>query len=316
MAQQVTRPTKNKNPGKKRRAAIKAAHLAAKTIDDHHVEKSDIQEEMEERPPKRAKVSHVKGGDDPKPLQPAPVLVHKEEARKPEKVGSRKEDKLKETRDAEKVSNTNTSSKTKTKDTGDLDISQTHNVISINVISSSSINQKVSQILSHLSKFSFADVNAKPIMVEIGADAPVASKAISIVEITKSELDKQGAKWYQYSIIEPKIVQIPRKDERRGDEGGVTVAESGLAQRNTSAAGNGLQNTTVDGHFDPMDEDKEAEEEEDADGPAFEEMIMDTSHDAGDRNAVKEKKPKIRAIPRLVVYVSRVRSEKWKRLYG
>lgn len=155
-------------------------------------------------------------------------------------------------------------------------------------------------------------------MVEIRADAPVASKATSIAEITKSELDKQGAKRFQYSIVEPKIVQIPRKDEPKVDDaGGRTLTGSGPAQGNATATGVGLHSTTADGRDDPMDEDKEVEAEEDEDEPAFEEMRMETSSGVGNKTGVaEEQKPKIRAIPRLVVYLSRVRSEKWKRLYG
>ncbi|KAI9787799.1 MAG: hypothetical protein M1816_007447 [Peltula sp. TS41687] len=342
MAQPVTRPNRNKNPGKKRRAAIKAAHFAKPSIFDPKLEKADAQEEeMEERPSKRVKVSHVKSGEGAEFPQPGPAAAAQiDDVGKPQKFNSRKRETTttttKQTREPEKTTASEPkppppSKTTQQKNVGDLDISQTHNIIRLNIISSSSINHKVSQILSHLSQLSFADVNAKPIMVEIGADAPVASKATSIVEITKSELDKQGAKWYQYTLVEPKIVQIPRKDERKvGDAGGRTLAGSGPAAHGnaTATGGVGLQNTTaVDGRDDPMEEDKEVEAEveveeddddDDDDEPAFEEMRMETnSGGAGIKiDAVKEQKPKIRAIPRLVVYLSRVRSEKWKRLHG
>jgi len=71
----------------------------------------------------------------------------------------------------------------------------TYEVTSMNIISSSKIQSKVTAIIEKLGSFSFVAAT-KPNICLLRAKGAVASKLITIVEITKREISKAGGKWY------------------------------------------------------------------------------------------------------------------------
>jgi hypothetical protein len=152
------------------------------------------------------------------------------------------------------------------------ELENTHDVTSINVISSSHIQQKVTRALEILSEYPTIPP-AKPKVVVLHSKASVASKMITIAEIAKREIVKNGGKWYQYN----KLSQVV--EERKESEQGMKEKNGDI---DVSMAENGGE-----------DDGQESEEEFETMKTPFERAI--------------EGKPKIRAIPVMTVYLSRLR---------
>jgi len=165
------------------------------------------------------------------------------------------------------------------------DLAGTHNVTTMRIISSTQIQQKVTQILETLSTFSF-EPPAKPNLVVLHAKASVASKLISIAEIAKREIAGSGGKWFQYNQLEGTVVT--REREAAPHSGNKTKHKGG----------------------DAMDVDEEgagkSDEEETA---SFETMKTPIER-------ALEGRPVIRAVPVLTLYLSRVRIDSLRKKYG
>ena len=295
-------------PGGKRKVAKDAGPSAAKRVDEQKPAPADAPKSVEERPQKRAKVSHANNAGGIKPTSPPPSLIQTD-------VG-----------EADGMNNaTDEAPKEAAEDAVEPGLLESHDLVTVTVISSSELTRRVSTVLSHLSRFSFADVNAKPVMVKIRADGSVAAKAISIIEITKSELAKQGAKWYQYSMVKPHIIQLPRYDKPKHAKEGHTISEWEQAQAKGLPKETELHNTTTNGLRDkPFGAAKECNRDVEGEEEAYEMMQVDgfegmdpeKESDTGEVTSAGEERQKIRTIPRLVMYLSRVRCDRWKTLYG
>ncbi|KAJ8057973.1 hypothetical protein OCU04_013146 [Sclerotinia nivalis] len=161
------------------------------------------------------------------------------------------------------------------------DLTRTHQTTEMSILSSSQIQKKASRILSILSTFSFSDPT--PHVVLLSAKAPVACKLISIAEIVKRELAKSGAKWFQYNVVGELSTTIPRNYTEIGKDENEKEAEE-------------------EGDVEMKDE---GEEE------AFE--VMKTPFE---RALEAEERPKIRGLATLSLYLSRVRIESLKKIYG
>jgi len=153
----------------------------------------------------------------------------------------------------------------------------THTITSMNIISSSHIQQKVTRILEILATFSFVP-GSKPNIILLTSKASVASKMISIAEIAKRELAQKGNKWFQYNVIEARTVEQPV-----------------------------LPGNNKGGFWDPKKDVDAMEIEEDE--SAFEPMKTPFER-------AIEGRPKVRAIPSMSIYLSRVRVESLKKTYG
>jgi len=145
------------------------------------------------------------------------------------------------------------------------------------IISSSQIENKVRRVLENLASFSFA-APTKPNIILLCAKSTTASKMISIVEISKREIAAKGGKWYQYNRLEHNL------EEKKKEQ--VTTILGRQVE---------LGNTEIEGQSE--------------DESAFETMKTPLER-------AVEGRPKIRAIPVLTVYLSRVRVESLKNTYG
>ncbi|PMD27446.1 hypothetical protein NA56DRAFT_590873 [Hyaloscypha hepaticicola] len=158
-------------------------------------------------------------------------------------------------------------------------LENTHNITTMSIISSSHIQQKVTRALDILSEYP-AVPPAKPKVVMLYSKAAVASKMITIAEIVKREIAKAGGKWYQYNklnkVVEEKVEKAGSAKKEKSTSGNVPMAENG-------DDGSG----------------KESEEEFETMKTPFERAI--------------EGKPKIRAIPVMTIYLSRVRIDSLRR---
>lgn len=157
------------------------------------------------------------------------------------------------------------------------ELEKSYEVKNINIISASQIQKKVTQTLEILSDQPI-DPHSKPWVVILQSKAPVASKMITIVEISKREIAKSGGKWFQYNKIAQ--VTIERKENPKKD-GEKTSTE----------------NNTDD---DKVDDEEERDDFETMKTP-FERAI--------------EGKPKVRSMPVMTVFLSRVRIDRLRRAY-
>ena len=142
-----------------------------------------------------------------------------------------------------------------------------------------------------LRRIDFADPKARPGVVMLYAKAAVAGKLVSVVEVVKREVEGRGSGragdrggvWFQYSALGEGVGVFPR---RRGGETGGEEME-----------------------VDEMEVDEKEEDGGGIDDGAFE--MMKTR-----KERLIEGTEKVRAVPVMTVYLSRVRIEKLKNAYG
>ncbi|KAL8727412.1 MAG: hypothetical protein Q9166_006084 [cf. Caloplaca sp. 2 TL-2023] len=171
----------------------------------------------------------------------------------------------------------------------------------MSIISSSKIHQKVRNLIARVENFTFADVNARPGVVILGAKASSASKLISVVEIAKGDIAKRGGKWYEYSKLQSELLPLKEKQKKQPLAGKI-LANPTLER---SIPGDG--STGIDAENGAM-----ASEGDDSDdeGVAFE----TTQHQPG--AAVLKENVKVRAIPIMTIYLSCVPVPGLKDLLG
>lgn len=153
------------------------------------------------------------------------------------------------------------------------ELEKTHDVTSMSIISSSHIQQKVTRALDILSEYPTIPP-AKPKVVMLYSKAAVASKMISVAEIVKREIVKNGGKWFQYN----KLGQV--MEEKRHKEGDAKKEKGAGADRSLAENEDEDAGHESEGGFETMK-------------TPFERAI--------------EGKPKIRAIPVMALCLSRVR---------
>lgn len=162
------------------------------------------------------------------------------------------------------------------------ELEKTHNVTTMSIVSSSHIQQKVTRALEILSEYPTI-APAKPKVVMLHAKAPVASKLITIAEIVKREIAKDGGKWYQYNRL-GQVMEEKKREEHVGKrKKKVGGADEEMADHEDGGEG------------------QESEEEFETMKTPFERAI--------------EGKPKVGAVPVMTIYLSRVRVDSLKKDY-
>ena len=158
-------------------------------------------------------------------------------------------------------------------------LESTHDITSMHIISSSHIQQKVTRALEVLSVWPTPQ-NEKPKVVKLHAKAGVASKLVSIAEISKREVGKEGGKWFQYNKVEPVMVGQKQKVGKGKEEKG-----DGVGEKDDIGEESGEEST------------------------AFETMKTPWER-------ANEGKPKMRAVPVITVFLSRVRIDGLRKAFG
>lgn len=187
----------------------------------------------------------------------------------------------------------------------------------MSIISSSKIEQKVRNLLLRLEKFSFADVNAKPGVVVLHAKANVVAKMVSIIEIAKKNITDEGGKWWQYSRLHGQIAELKEKPGP-SESAGKTLVE--WEQNRALVIKNGVEaNPTGNGVQAGLP--RENIINESARGQVEEETAFETMRDKnkpGDPPTaeVSQIRKKIRAVPVMTIYMSRVPIGEFKERYG
>lgn len=166
----------------------------------------------------------------------------------------------------------------------------TYEITSMKIISSSKIQLKVTAIIEKLSSFSFVAAT-KPNIFLLHAQSAVASKLITIVEITKREIAKAGGKWYQYNVL-GQILAPPEKKSAAMKGTGFTLGPN------------------INADMDAMEvDDKEEKQTIDDEETSFETMKTPLER-------AIEGKPKVQAIPVILIFLTRVRNDALKGAYG
>lgn len=178
----------------------------------------------------------------------------------------------------------------------------THTVTTMSIISSSNINKKVSRILELLSEkpgeggddrkgMGREGEGKRRAVVMLYAKAPVVSKVVSVAEIAKREIAREGGKWFSYCVV------------------GEVVGEKIEKQKSGERKGQ-IQKAGSEGKEDGNQIEEDIEDEEDEE-EAFE--VMKTPFE---RALEVEGKPKVRAMPVMSLYLSRVRIDALRVIYG
>lgn len=84
------------------------------------------------------------------------------------------------------------------------DLSAKYTLLQLSVISSSSISNRTTSLVTHIKS---TPADNKPAIVALHAKASVANKLISIVEIAKRDLKENALKVYQYNALGSELIQ-------------------------------------------------------------------------------------------------------------
>ena len=122
------------------------------------------------------------------------------------------------------------------------------------------------------------------------AKAGVASKMISIAEIAKRDIGKEGGKWFQHNCVEGVMEEVKEKP-RKGKGGKDKWKNDGEGKGREDGGGEG----------------GEVESEEES--TAFETMKTPFER-------ANEGKAKVRAVPVMRLYLTRVRIDGLRKAYG
>ena len=169
----------------------------------------------------------------------------------------------------------------------------------MSIISSSKIQKCVQKLTLALEKFSFADLNSKPGVVMLSAPASSAVKMVSIVEITKGAIEKDRAKWYQYSKLHGEIKPLKQKPATRPG-GGRTLSEWQTKQKRPR------EESPVRSMVQEVEETRLGGNEDDDDENAFETMGFAGTGGSKMTTLEHEAQNKVRAVPVMTIYLSRV----------
>ena len=172
-----------------------------------------------------------------------------------------------------------------------------YDLSTISIISSSKIHQKVTNLITRLENFTFANTDAKPGVVVLRAKAASASKLISVVEIAKADIAKRGGKWYEYSKLHSELLQFNKK-KRMQPQDGKPLADA-ASKRFTTESGT-VENDAVDIEGNDSDDGE----------VAFETL----QHQSG--GAALNEQSKVRATPIMTIYLACVPVPGLKDLLG
>ena len=175
-------------------------------------------------------------------------------------------------------------------------LQKSHDLTTQSIISSTHIQKKVLRVLGVLSVYPTPS-NEKHKLVMLHAKAPCASKMISVAEICKSELSREGGKWFAYCRVESAVEEA--KEKR------VMKPKARVKGREEDDGGQGKGSREDEDMSKGDGQDEESEE----DSTAFETMKTPFER-------ANEGKTKVRAVPVMSLYLSRVRVDALRRVYG
>lgn len=164
---------------------------------------------------------------------------------------------------------------------------------------SAKITAKVTALLALLeNEFSLAQTGQKPAVVAVTARAPFANRMLSVVEIAKRELVGRKSRWFQYSAVVGRVEEM--KSEGKGE---LRHTGSGKTAGGLGGSGEGKENEA--GLDVEMGDETGGGEDEEEEEDAFEPIRFEA-----------EERTKVRAVPVMTVYLSRVPIPELKAEFG
>lgn len=76
-----------------------------------------------------------------------------------------------------------------------------YSIVTASVISSSKINKKVTQVLSHLGHVDLFSQSSTPGVIMLHARVSDSGKMVTVMELAKRRMDEAGQPWYQYNRV-------------------------------------------------------------------------------------------------------------------
>ena len=138
---------------------------------------------------------------------------------------------------------------------------------------------------------------------------------VSVVEIAKRQVEKDGGKWWQYTRLEGKVEELKDRSNKKqpiGENKGRTLKDWKETQRAGNETKDGSEVAENDNMVVPDPATSDAQEDDD-----FETMPgKPPSNNSTIGNLDTTARPKLRAIPILTIYLSRVPVPEFKALYG
>lgn len=101
-----------------------------------------------------------------------------------------------------------------------------YSIATSSVISSSKINKKVTQVLSHLGHVDLFNPSSIPGVMMVHARAHDANKMVTVIEIAKRQMNKAGQPWYQYNRVYEVADGRGARAKRSSREADQTVIEN------------------------------------------------------------------------------------------
>ncbi|KAI3394674.1 hypothetical protein diail_2421 [Diaporthe ilicicola] len=122
-----------------------------------------------------------------------------------------------------------------------------YSIATTTVISSSKINKKVTQVLSHLGHVDLFSPSSIPGVMMVHARAHDANKMVTVMEIAKRQMNKAGQPWYQYN----RVYEVA--DGRGPGANGTGRKEDQTVIENTVLEGQGADGGDDDDAFEPVE---------------------------------------------------------------
>ncbi|KAL1875353.1 hypothetical protein Daus18300_003092 [Diaporthe australafricana] len=122
-----------------------------------------------------------------------------------------------------------------------------YSIATSSVISSSKINKKVTQVLSHLGHVDLFNPSSIPGVMMVQARAHDANKMVTVMEIAKRQMNKAGQPWYQYNRVYEVADGRGARANRSGRVPDQTVVE------NTVLEGQDADEDEEDDAFEPVE---------------------------------------------------------------
>lgn len=186
------------------------------------------------------------------------------------------------------------------------------NFTSMSILSSSKIEQKVRHLITRTrlpttttTTNDAGDSKPKAGVVVLCAKGNCIAKMVSVVEIAKRVIQEEGKRWFEYCALEGEVTDLKVKEKKgKKEQGGKTLR---AWQKEQASSAEGEQDVAMEEGGEGLQIDSGFKDDEEA---AFQTMgrreIM-----AYDRNPKK-----IRIVPQMTVYVSRVPVPGLKAVFG
>lgn len=185
-----------------------------------------------------------------------------------------------------------------------------YDFVTMSIVSSSRIQQKVRSLLNHMAKFSFADTKCKPGVVILRAKGDVAAKMISIVEVAKRGIEKERGKWWQYSGVHAETTEL--KELQRTEDSYTEKALSEWQKQDKDDVDRVIAEAQQATNDPKTANEPDLTDEEDD----FESMNQEAPDEETNATGESEPRKKIRSVPVMMTYMSRVPMPELRETYG